>query len=440
MLDVISRTWPLLFGIGLLMIGNGLQGSLLGVRGEIEGFSTLEISVVMSAYFAGFLVSSIVTPRLIGRVGHVRVFAALGSFISGVLILYPALTEPWAWVVLRAIIGFCFCGVYITAESWLNNMTTVATRGRALSLYMIVQMAGIVAAQGILSLGDPSGFILFIIPSVLVSLSFAPILLSVEQAPSFESTKPMNLRELYRTSPTGLTGMFLMGGLFAAQFGMSAVYATRAGLTVSELSLFVAVIFVGGVVLQYPIGWLSDRIDRRLLIIACAVGGALAGLMGLLLPGSLAVILVAGFLMGGLSNPIYALLIAYVNDYLEVEDMAAASGGLLFVNGVGAVIGPIAVGALLDLAGPGGFWLFVLVLFATLAAYVSYRMTVRATPETDDAYSYQAVFPTASPVVMEAAPEFYDYAATEEAAETPGADAPLGTGPAEPDATEGERS
>ena len=427
MLDVIRRTWPLLFGIGLLMIGNGLQGSLLGVRGEIEGFSTSTMSLVMSAYFAGFLLSSFVTPMLLRRVGHVRVFAAFGSFISAVLILYPAITEPWAWIALRALIGFCFCGVYITAESWLNNMTTVATRGRALSLYMIVQMAGIVTAQGILSLGDPSGYVLFIVPSVLVSLAFAPILLSVEQAPSFDSTKPMNLASLFRTSPTGVTGMFLMGGIFSAQFGMSAVYATRAGFSLSELSLFVAVIFVGGVVLQYPIGWLSDRMDRRLLIVACAVGGAATSLLGLFFGGSLAAILLAGFFMGGLSNPIYALLIAYVNDFIEYEDMASASGGLLFVNGLGAVLGPLAVGAMLDVAGPAGFWIYVLVLFGIMAAYTAYRMGQRTAPTTEDGFSYQAVFPTASPVVMEAAPELYDVESAQEAdsAETPVEGGPL---------------
>ena len=174
MWQVLRSAWALLFGILLLMVGNGLQGSLIGIRGAIEEFSTTELSVITSAYFAGFLFGSRLAPEMIRRVGHVRVFAALGSFISAVLILYPTITEPWAWTVLRIAIGFCFCGVYVTAESWLNNAATNETRGKALSLYMIVQMLGIVSAQGVVSLGDPGGFVLFIVPSVLVSIAFAP--------------------------------------------------------------------------------------------------------------------------------------------------------------------------------------------------------------------------------------------------------------------------
>ena len=189
MLQVLSNTWALLLGMFLLMIGNGLQGTLLGVRGEIEGFSNLEMSIVMSAYFVGFLGASRVVPEMIRRVGHVRVFAALGSFVSAVLILYPAIPHPVAWAIGRAIIGFSFCGVYVTAESWLNNGASNENRGQALSLYMVVQMIGIVSAQGMLLLADPSGYILFVVISVLVSISFAPILLSISPTPAFEATK-----------------------------------------------------------------------------------------------------------------------------------------------------------------------------------------------------------------------------------------------------------
>ncbi len=169
MFDVLKSSWALLFGVMLLMVGNGIQGTLLGLRGQIEGFSTFEMSLVMAGYFAGFLGGSRAAPWLIRRVGHVRVFAALGSFISAVLILYPVMTEPVAWMLLRVAIGFSFSGVYVTAESWLNHAASNENRGKAISLYLIVQMIGIIAAQGLVVLADPGGFILFILPSVLLS-------------------------------------------------------------------------------------------------------------------------------------------------------------------------------------------------------------------------------------------------------------------------------
>ncbi len=269
--QVLRSSWALLLGLLLLMVGNGIQGTLLGIRGAIEHFSTFEMSLVMSAYFLGFLFGASATPRMIQRVGHVRVFAALGSFASAVLVLYPTLTEPWAWVLLRVLIGFSFSGIYVTAESWLNNAVDNANRGRALSLYMIVQMAGIIAAQGLLVLGDPSGFILFIVPSVLVSISFAPILLSVTPSPTFETTKRMTLAELWSVSPLGCVGVFLLGGVFSGLWGMASVYGTQAGLSVSQISAFIATIYVGGLLMQYPIGWVSDRMDRRRLILGLAV-------------------------------------------------------------------------------------------------------------------------------------------------------------------------
>jgi MFS family permease len=222
MFQVLSRSWALLIGMMLLMVGNGLQGTLLGVRGGIEGFSTFEMSIVMSAYFAGFLGGSRLAPEMIRRVGHVRVFAALASFISAILILYPAFAHPVAWALGRVVIGFCFSGVYVTAESWLNNSSDNANRGKALSVYMIVQMFGIVSAQALLAMGDASGYALFILSSVLVSISFAPILLSISPTPAFETAKPMPLKTLLETSPLGCWGMFLLGGVFSAQFGMSA--------------------------------------------------------------------------------------------------------------------------------------------------------------------------------------------------------------------------
>lgn len=411
MWQVMKSAWALMLGMLLLMVGNGLQGSLMGIRGAIEEFSTNELSLITSAYFIGFLFGSRLAPGLIRRVGHVRVFAALGSFISAVLILYPTITEPWAWILLRVIFGFSFSGVYVTAESWLNNSSTNENRGKALSLYMIVQMTGIVAAQGLLNVADPAGYVLFVIPSVLVSLSFAPILLAATPTPAFETTKAMSLVDLYRTSPTGIVGMLLMGFVFSAQFGMASIYGSLAGLSVAQISLFVSAIFFGGLVFQFPIGWMSDRMDRRILILASAAGGALAALIGWTFGGTFEVLLFAAFMMGGVSNPLYALLIAYTNDYLGGDDMAAASGGLIFVNGMGAIVGPIITGWAINVFGPSGFWVYLLVLMLILSAYVAYRMTQRVSVYADesdyDAVAYAPILPTATPVAVEAATELY---------------------------------
>ncbi|MBR2654946.1 MFS transporter [Yoonia sp.] len=415
MFQVLTGSWALFLGMFLLMVGNGLQGTLLGLRGELEGFSTLALSVVMSAYFLGFLFSSRFTPELIRRVGHVRVFAAMGSMISAVLILYPTLVDPIAWTIGRVIIGFCFCGVYITAESWLNDASSNATRGKALSLYMIVQMGGIVFAQYIVSQGDVSGYVIFIIPSVLVSLAFAPVLLSARPMPAFSATKPMKIKDLIKTSPLGCAGMFLLGGVFAAQFGMSAVYGSRVGLSVGEISFFISAIYISALVLQYPIGWLSDRMDRRVLIIWIALLGGLGSLIAFLVPGYFILIIISGAIVGGTSNPLYALLIAYTNDYLEKEDMAAASGGLLFINGLGAIMGPLIVGLMMDVIGDNGFWLFTAVLMLGVAAYGMIRATQRDRGAMDlDQVPYAPVSASSSAVAVEVAQEAYIEAATDD--------------------------
>ncbi|PJF10935.1 MFS transporter [Pseudorhodobacter sp. MZDSW-24AT] len=402
MLTVLRNTWALLLGLGLLMLGNGMQGTLLGIRGGIENFSTFQMSIVMSAYFVGFLFGSRLAPDMIRRVGHVRVFAALGSMISAVLILYAAAPDWMAWAALRVLIGFSFSGVYIATESWLNNASTNENRGQALSLYLIVQMIGIIAAQLLLNVGDPSGYILFVIPSVLVSLAFTPILLSVSQAPAFESTKPLSFRRLYQASPLGCVGMFLLGGVFSAQFGMASVWGTQAGLSIADLTIFVSAIYVGGLVLQYPIGWLSDRVDRRLVVFWLAILGAVALMVPVIFDPPFAVLVGIGAICGGVSNPLYSLLLAYVNDYLDKSDMAAASAGLMFINGLGAISGPVITGWMMSEIGSSGFFLFIGILFAVLAAYAGWRMTQRReTPMVTSGFT--PVSPTASVVAVETA-------------------------------------
>jgi MFS family permease len=384
MLSVLRNSWPLLLGMFLLMLGNGMQGTVLGLRGGIEAFGSTTMGYVMAGYFAGFLGGAQITPWLLRRVGHVRVFAALASLISAAFIIFAAVVDPVAWTVMRLVVGFCYSGVYVVAESWLNDSSTNENRGRTLSAYLIVQMLGIIVAQSLINVADPGGYDLFVIMSVAVSISFAPILLSAGPAPVFSTTRRMSLRELYRTSPLGCVGTLLLGAVFACQFGMGPVYATSVGLSAAETSVFIGAIYVGGLVLQYPLGWISDRLDRRVLITAVTALGAVGCLIGLAFSGSFIALVVTAFLIGGTSNPLYSLLIAYVNDFLAPEDMASASGGLIVLNGIGAAGTPILVGYLMQSLGSWAFLLFIAVVMSAIAGYACYRMTVRAAPTIDE--------------------------------------------------------
>jgi len=413
MFFVIKNSWALLFGMFLLMLGNGLQGTLLGVRGSIEGMSPQTMSWVMTGYFVGFLFGSQLTPNMIRRVGHVRVFAALGSLVSACLILYAAWTNPYFWFLLRIIVGFCFSGIYVVAESWLNDSSSNETRGQTLSAYLIVQMMGIVLAQAVLNFADPSGYMLFIIISVVVSLSFAPILLSVSPAPQFQTSKRMTLSQLWSISPLGVVGQFFLGAIFAALFGMASVYGTERGLTVKDISLFVAAIYFGGMILQYPIGWVSDRMDRRVLIfIVCSIGTFFSFAANL--SDSFIWLLIVAFIIGGVSNPLYSLYIAYTNDYLGHDDMASASGGLIFLTGIGAIFGPSIVGWLLDAYGAASYFWFIGTVMAIMGSYALYRMTQTSSTAVEDTSTYAPITPTSTPIAMELAQEYAIEMALEE--------------------------
>ncbi len=403
MIKVLSGVWPLLLGIVLIMLGNGMHFTLIGLRGGIEGFSAAELAIVTSGYFLGFLSGARYTPVMIRQVGHVRVFAALGSFMSAGLIAFPLLTEPWAWTILRILIGFCMSGIYVAAESWLNNAATNDTRGKVLSAYMIAQTLGIIGAQGLLTLGDAATSVLFIGASILVSISFGPILLSATPVPATEVARAMSMRRLFTAAPLGTVGIFLLGSVYATQSGMGAVFGSQIGLTAAQIALFIAMLFAGALVFQYPIGWLSDRMDRRKLIFGAAVLGAISCALGWVTGGGLVFLMISAFFAGGVTTPLYALFLAYTNDSLRPEDMPAASGGLVFTFGLGAILGPLATGWAMQGLGPFAFWLVLGATFAAIALYALYRMTQRASTPSEETESYLGVLPTASPVALEAA-------------------------------------
>ncbi|MEE9322332.1 MAG: MFS transporter [Granulosicoccus sp.] len=388
MFAVLKQTWALMLGMLLLMLGNGLQGTLLGVRGSLEQIDTATMGYIMAGYFLGFLGGSRMTPLLLKRVGHVRVFAALGSLVSAAFILYAAIVNPVAWWLLRVLVGFCFSGIYVVAESWLNHSADNETRGKALSLYLIVQMGGMVLGQLLLNVADPAGYDLFVLITVLVSLSFAPILLSSSPAPLHQTARSMPLKELVKASPLASFGTLLLGGIFSTLFAMSPVYATERGLSVANTSYFITAIFLGGMLFQYPIGWLSDRIDRRLLIIGVSAAASITAFVAMLYGQNIQILLFTALILGGMANPLYSLLVAYANDYLEPDQMAAAAGGLLFINGLGAMSGPIVVGYAMSRLGIEWFFIIIMVLMSAIALYGFYRMTQREYVVGDDAAPY----------------------------------------------------
>ena len=405
MLTVLSGTWPLLTGILLLMIGNGIQGTLIGIRGAQEGFSTFGMSLIMSGYFIGMLAGSRIIPALIRKVGHIRVFSALGSLISAALIIFAEFTTLEFWILLRVVVGFCFSGVYIVAESWLNDSATNQNRGQTLSIYVVVQIAGIIIAQGLLNTGDTRGYLLFILSSVVVSVSFIPILLSVKPVPVFTTAKPMSVIRLLKMSPLGGVGIFLLGAVFSAIWGMTAVFGIEAGMSVARISILVASIYAGGLILQFPIGWLSDRVDRRWLILTSSVVCVLAALSALLTRDYFPLLIVTAFVIGGTTNPLYSLLLAYSNDILDTSDMPAAAGCLLFLHGLGAAGGPLLVGWLMGAIGEYGYFLFIGLVMLALAVFCMVRMQFNPLPDDLETMAFTPITQTSTPVVHDMALE-----------------------------------
>ncbi len=385
MLFSVKSAWTLFLGLALIMLGNGLQGSLLGIRAAQEGFSTGITGLVMSGYFAGFLFGSYAVPRLVTSVGHVRVFAALASLASTAVLLHAIFVDPWTWTAMRLVTGFCYAGLYVVAESWLNDQATNETRGQLLSIYMIVVLGSMGGGQLLLNLSDPGGFELFVLSSILISLALVPILLHPSPAPAFAVRSSVGLLKLYRLSPLGVTASFGTGMAHAALFGMGAVYAQKIGLSVGSISLFVGMIFIGGILFQWPLGWISDRFDRRQVLTAVTLGAALVAFAGALWAATapLWLFLVIG-LFGGLCMPQYSICIAHTNDHLTPDQMVAASGTLYTYVGIGAAVGPLAAAFLMESAGAAGYWIFLGLVEAAIGLFALYRMTRREAVALDE--------------------------------------------------------
>jgi MFS family permease len=376
-----GSVWALLVGMAFLMLGNGLQGSLLGVRAEAESFGATITGFVMTGYFAGFLFGSQIAPHTIRRVGHLRVFAAAACLASLAILVQSLLVTPIVWALMRVLTGYCMASAYIAAESWLNDRVTNEHRGGLFAVYMVVTFFGLGGGQLLLNVAPPTSHVPFILCSLLITSAAIPILLSITQQPMRENAENLSVAELYRVSPLGVVGSFAAGALQGAVFGMGAVYARRAGLTVAETSYFMFLLVAGAALLQWPVGRLSDRIDRRKLIAGLALFGALAPIGAGVAAGYGSGVLI-GFapLIGAGPLLLYALFNAYTNDHLRDEQRVAASSVLTLIYGFGAVLGPAAVGLLMDEIGPPGFLWILAVGHAAIFGFALYRMTRRQSP------------------------------------------------------------
>ena len=399
MISAIRSCWALLIGIALIMLGNGLQGTLLGLRATIEGFSTGTIGVVMTGYYAGFLIGSVLVPKFLKNVGHIRVFAALGSLASVSALIHPVFTEPASWILLRVITGFAYAGLYVVAESWLNDIATNETRGQLLAVYMVIMLAGTGAGQFMLNLSSPGGMELFILISVLVSLSVVPITLSVSTAPKFDAPEHIGVVALYRASPLGVIGAMATGMSYSAIFSLGAVYTTSIGLSVADTAYFMASIYFGGVLLQWPVGKLSDHYDRRKVIILVSAASS-ATMFAAILAGaeSFLVLIALMAFFGGTSLPLYSLFISHTNDHLRPEQMVAASASLVLVGGIGACMGPTLCAMVMSLAGVSGYLWYFVVLHAGTTIFGLYRMARRESRPLEEKRVFTAVSPRATSV------------------------------------------
>ncbi len=381
--------WALLLGMGMLMLGNGMQGTLLGLRADAEGFSGTVTGLVMSGYFAGFLGGAVLTPGIIRRVGHVRVFAAMASLASVAILVHAMFVNPPVWIAMRILTGFAYSGLYIVTESWLNDRAANAVRGRLLSIYLVVTFVSMGSGQLTMNLASPSAYDLFLLNAIILSLALVPILLSNNPQPDSSAPEPLGVRRLYRISPLGTVGAFATGMSHGAVFGMAPVFARGYDLSVAEVSVFMAVLIAGGALLQWPIGRLSDRVDRRTVIAwvcAAVVAIALAAIpIGLFSDLGLIAI---GFVFGGTVLPLYGLYVAYTNDHLERNQMVAASSGLFMALAVGATIGPTLTGWIMDLAGPTGFLWYFAAIHGLMVLFALYRMTRSETPTSEELQQY----------------------------------------------------
>ena len=369
------RLSTLFLGVGLLLVGVGLLFSVLGLRAGVAQFSSTTLGLVTSAYYAGFVAGTFACPILIRKVGHIRAFAAMASLASTMPILHALWIDPWFWGVLRFITGVCMVGLYIVIESWLNALAPNALRGRLFAVYMAVNFVALALGQWLILVGDRLGFVPFAMVSVMFSFALLPITMTKVDEPAPVQAPKFSLRSLYDASPLGMAAAVASGLITGAFYGMGTVFGKAAGFSDAGVASFMAAAILGGAIFQWPVGIFSDRHDRRVVLLWVCVLGAGVTLLGFVLAHyAVDALLPLALVFGGLIFSMYGLGVAHVNDVIDSSRLVEFTGGLLLLHGVGAAIGPVLAGTVMDVAGPSSLMLFYAAVMGAMALYTVKRL------------------------------------------------------------------
>ena len=378
MWNSIKSISSLLLSYGMLLLGNGMIGTLLGIRSRLEEFSMEITGVIMAGFSVGLLMGALYAVRVVAAVGHIRAFAAFASIMSVAVLAHVLFIDPVTWFVLRVVAGFCMAGMVMVVESWVNERTTNNTRGQILSLYMITNYLGAGLGQFMLLVGDPAQFQLFIIASMVYSLALVPILVTRASAPKPSSPQRMKFRELFAISPVGVFGTICAGMANSSLNSMGAVFAKEIGLSIGDVSVFMAAAILGGMALQFPIGRLSDKFDRRTVLIIASLATGLAALAVIWATGqTVAILFAAVAFYGAVGFTIYPLSASQVNDLAAPDRLVQVAAGLLIAYGIGASIGPIMAAQSMAAFGPAGFFLFIVGVNSALILFTTIRIIQR---------------------------------------------------------------
>ncbi len=411
MLRAVYAILSLLFAAAILLAGNGLQGTLLAVRANLEGFPTPLIGVLMSAYFAGFVLGCRFNPSFIKSVGHIRTFLALASIASASALIHPLFVNVWAWAVLRAVTGFCFAGLIMVIESWINERATNANRGQILSVYRVIDLTSTMAGNALLATASPADFHLFATVSILMSLALVPVALTKSDAPKPIETARLNIPRLFRLSPVAAVGALMVGLANSSFWGVGAVYAQKLGYNTALIASFISAVIIGAALLQWPLGWLSDRIDRRRVMLGASLLGIASALslsyFGGASPGFL---LGLGAVFGAFIIPMFGLTAAHANDHAAPGEAVSTNGGLLLLHGCGSVVGATLGATVMAFFGPPSLFIYIAVIYVFFSAFCLYRI-LTSPPVPDEKKS------PFTPLPKNAAPTVFEIGADESQAE-----------------------